>query len=129
MVDVAKTVLIVHDNADERAEARRTLQAEGFRVTDHGCGETALAALRDNPRDIGVILVDLTTPTLNGWQFRATQAADPALRHIPTVVVTIMSLTQADRCVLGVEDYLRIPVDPVHLLGIVGRYVKPETSD
>src|SRR5688500_8507847 len=97
---IANTVLIIDDNADDRAELRRTLQADGFRVHDYASAETALAALRENPHAIGVIILDLTMPTLSGWQFRAVQLADPILRGVPTIIVTVASLTQADYYVL-----------------------------
>ena len=126
---IANTVLIIDDNADDRAELRRTLQADGFRVNDYASAETALAALRENPHAIGVIILDLTMPTLSGWQFRAVQLADPILRGVPTIIVTVASLTQADYYVLEVSDYLRKPVDPAQLVGVVGRYVTPDRHD
>ena len=125
----ANTVLIVDENADDREGLRHTLQAEGFRVSDYASADTALAALRDNPDVIGVILLDLARPMLGGWEFRASQLADAALRRVPTIVVTMASLTEADRYVLEVDDCLRKPVDPDQLVGIVGRYVTPELYD
>ena len=123
----ANTILIVEDDANDRAALRQTLQAEGFRVCDYASAHTALGALRDNPR-VGLIVLDLALPTFSGWQFRAAQLADPALRQVPTIIVTIASLTEADHYVLAADDYLRKPIDPAQLVGVVGRYITPERA-
>ena len=123
------TVLIVDENAADRAELRHTLQAEGFRVSECPTADAAMAILRDNREGIGVILLDLTKPALGGWRFRASQLADAALRRVPTVAVTVAALTQTDCYTLEVNDCLRKPVDPDQLVGIVGRYVAPEIYD
>src|SRR5690606_15758417 len=58
---------------------------EGYDVATAGNGADALAQLRAGlvPQ---LIILDLTMPVMDGWEFRNHQLADPALRDIPTIV-------------------------------------------
>jgi len=61
--------------------------AEGFRVLEARDGSVALDILRAGLRP-SLILVDLTTPKMDGRAFGLEQSKDPALRQIATVVLT-----------------------------------------
>src|SRR5690606_3504691 len=59
-----RTVLVVDDNAENRALAEATLEDEGYRVVLANDGEQAIAAFtRESP---GCILMDIRMPVLDG---------------------------------------------------------------
>jgi CheY-like chemotaxis protein len=63
------------------------LELEGFDVHTAANGRQALDSLKAGD-PASVILLDLMMPVMDGWQFRRAQSKDPALSHIPVVVVT-----------------------------------------
>jgi DNA-binding NarL/FixJ family response regulator len=75
---MAKTVLIVDDDAPFRALARALLQLEGFEVVGEAADALSAldAALRLRPN---VVLLDIQLPDLDGFEVarRLAQAGDP----------------------------------------------------
>jgi DNA-binding NarL/FixJ family response regulator len=62
---VSKTVLIVDDHDGFRATARRTLEADGFRVIgEAGDGQSAIAAVEELRPD--VVVLDVRLPDMDG---------------------------------------------------------------
>ena len=56
------TVLVVEDEAILRVSISKMLRKEGFTVIEAGDGSAAIDLLRDEKRDIHVILLDMTIP-------------------------------------------------------------------
>jgi CheY-like chemotaxis protein len=115
-------VLLVEDDADVRETITMLLEAEGFSVAAVVDGAAALARLRAPGEKPCVILLDLMMPRMNGWEFRAAQAADPALAAIPVVLLSAsaqMDLLAAD---FAAAETLRKPVPLATLCAVVERY-------
>lgn len=120
-------VLIVEDDTDLRDALSQILEDEGYRV---GCAEhglDALERLRDGTRPC-LILLDLTMPVMNGWQFRAEQRQDPELASIPVVVISAGANLAEQLQSLGVHDYLRKPIQLGQLLATVRRYCETTSA-
>ena len=85
MSEAGATILLVDDNSDILEVIRVILENEGYDVATAGNGADALAQLRAGlvPQ---LIILDLTMPVMDGWEFRNHELADPALRDIPTLV-------------------------------------------
>jgi DNA-binding NtrC family response regulator len=74
------TVLIVDDEEDLRDIMRRMLQRRGFDTLLAGDSEQAMAACRDHPGDIDVLLTDLDLPGMPGGELsRAAKALRPKM--------------------------------------------------
>jgi CheY-like chemotaxis protein len=69
-----------------------------------------------------LILLDLTMPVMNGWQFRAEQRQDPALCGIPVVVLSAGDHLAEKMVPLGIEDYVAKPIELNRLLRTIERY-------
>lgn len=78
-------ILLVDDNSDVLEVIRVLLETEGYTVTTASHGADALAQLRSGLRPC-LIILDLTMPVMDGWQFRDEQLADPELSGIPTII-------------------------------------------
>jgi CheY-like chemotaxis protein len=99
-------VLIVEDDAALRSSLRDTLADEGLLVRVAANGLEALEVLaRFGPA--AVVLMDLMMPVMDGETFRRRQLQDPALAHIPVVVMTASNLRGARH--LGAVALLRKP--------------------
>jgi CheY-like chemotaxis protein len=81
------SVLIIESDTALREGATELLAADGIDVQSVSSGPAALELLRDGLRP-SVILVGLTMPDEDGWQFRSTQLADPSLKDIPTIALS-----------------------------------------
>ncbi|WP_235880020.1 response regulator [Polyangium aurulentum] len=114
-------MLVVEDDVDIRGLIADILRLEGYSVDAVENGREALEHLRAGPPP-RVILLDLMMPEMNGWEFRTAQAQDPALAEIPVVILTGGGNAAAAAQGLGVDAFLRKPVDLDELLEMVKRY-------
>lgn len=120
-LDPRGRVLIVEDDTDLRETLSQILTDEGYRVWSAEHGRAALERLRDGSKPC-LILLDLTMPVMNGWQFRAEQREDPDLAKIPVVVISAGANLADQVAPLGIHDYIRKPIQLGQLLATVGRY-------
>ncbi len=88
-------VLVVDDDPAMRELIRRALERDGLAVVEAEHGRAALAQVaRQRP---AVILLDLTMPEMDGFEFLETLRRSPEGRAIPVVIVTARDLTAEDR--------------------------------
>jgi len=83
-------VVIADDDPLQRKLALRRLELAGFDVTAASDGEQALALVRAAPPDI--VVSDLVMPNLDGFGLCEAIARDPALAHVPVLLITNSSL-------------------------------------
>ncbi|WP_237481473.1 response regulator [Lichenibacterium dinghuense] len=106
-VGTGDLVLVIDDDADQRALMTRFLHREGFRVQVAADGRSGLAlARRLRPR---AILLDVMMPGVDGWSVLTELKADPNLSATPVVMVT--SVDQRSLAAsLGAAEYMLKPV-------------------
>src|SRR5262249_14719366 len=63
-----------------------------------------------------LILLDLTMPVMNGWQFRREQQRDPGLAAIPVLLVSANADGARQAGALAAAGHLAKPVDADQLL-------------
>jgi len=88
-------VLVVDDSLTTRMLEQSILESAGYDVDLATSGEEALAMARN--RRYGVFLVDVEMPGMDGFTFVAATRADPALRHVPAILVTSRSAPEDRR--------------------------------
>jgi CheY-like chemotaxis protein len=115
--------LVIDDDPAVRRVMQRSLELANFDVVVAAGGEEGLAILERDPA-IGLILLDLAMPGLNGWGFLKVQRAHPRLSRIPTVVVSGSTLEDDEDILATVV--LRKPVARDHLISVVGSYCQPK---
>lgn len=108
LADDSMTIRRVVSNALSIMGCSEILQAE--------CGEDALALLKQNP-DVNLVMLDWNMPPMNGIECLKAIRADPAIKHIPVVMVTAdaakESIQEALNC--GANNYLIKPFSPERL--------------
>jgi CheY-like chemotaxis protein len=117
-----KSVMIVEDDPEARESLAAVLASEGYKVIVAENGRTALAALREAPSAVCMILLDLFMPVMNGWAFRDEQIRDPALADIPVVIITADASAAQRMGKLGVAGAMTKPIDFDRLLAMVNTY-------
>jgi signal transduction histidine kinase/DNA-binding response OmpR family regulator len=115
----AGTVLVIDDELPVRDLMRRFLNKEGFRVLAVGGGEDGLRIAREQRPD--AITLDVMMPRMDGWTVLSALMADPDLRDIPVIMLTIVDDKHTGYA-LGASDYLSKPIDRARLLSVLARY-------
>jgi PAS domain S-box-containing protein len=117
-----KVVLVVDDDLDSRTLLSHILDEFGCEVIAASSGEQGLRMAREfRPH---IITVDLLMPHMDGWQFIRTLKADPQVRYIPVVVVSVLAGENRGR-ILGSVDVLQKPVAREELLAVLQRNLPP----
>jgi sigma-B regulation protein RsbU (phosphoserine phosphatase) len=108
-------LLVVDDNEMNRDMLSRRLQRQGFHVELAEDGQQALESISAQPFDL--ILLDIMMPVMNGYDLLERLKADPALRHIPVIMITAVDDVESiARCIeMGAEDHLPKPFNPAIL--------------
>jgi len=120
-----KSILIIEDDADLREALVQALRDEGYDAAGAMHGRDALDLLRRDSARPSLILLDLTMPVMNGWQFRAEQSRDAALSGIPVVVLSAGSNLAQQMTDLEIRDYVQKPIRLRDLLETIHRYCGP----
>jgi CheY-like chemotaxis protein len=115
-------VLIVEDDHDIREAVAEVLEESHYEPVEAENGAQALEKLRSGLPDPCLILLDVMMPVMDGWEFRAEQKKDPALRDIPVVLVTAhANMPNAN----GIAAILRKPLDFDALIRLLDRFCGP----
>jgi class 3 adenylate cyclase len=113
-------LLLADDDEQNRELLCRRLEKLGYSVTAVSDGRDALDRARTGQFDL--VLLDLLMPGLDGREVLARLKADPALRHLPVIMISALDEVEGIvRCIeLGAEDYVAKPFNPVFLRARIG---------
>ena len=116
-----KTILIVEDTELNRDLLAQLLE-DDHRLLFAGDGVAALELARTEP---DLILMDLSLPKLDGWEATRRLKADPALAHIPIIVLTAHAMRGDEERARasGCDDFLTKPIDEDLLFEKVARHL------
>ena len=122
----AARVLVVDDDDEMRTLLRRTLEFDGYQVTERDRGTHVLEALRGAPFDL--IILDKEMPGLTGLDLL------PILRRefpqVPVVLVTAFGGRQiaASALRLGAASYLEKPFRLGQLRDVIDGLISPSAD-
>jgi CheY-like chemotaxis protein len=94
------------------------LRIEGFSVRTAQTGLEVLNWMEADD-DIFLVLLDLSMPVMDGWEFLRRKRSDLRIAEIPVVVISAFSSGDLD----GVEEILMKPAPLKALLDTIRRYV------
>jgi len=114
------TLLVVDDEPLNREMLMRRLDRLGYAVAGAENGRAALELLAGRAFDL--VLLDILMPELDGILTLERIKADPALQHIPVVMLTSLDdAASTVRCIeAGADDYVPKPFNPVILQARLG---------
>ena len=88
-------VLVVDDDPATRGVVSRVLGREGWAVAEAENGRVALEKMAAGK--VGLVLLDLLMPEMNGFEFLNELRKQPAWKDVPVVILTSKDLTPAER--------------------------------
>ena len=114
-----QTLLIADDDPDLRLLLQTTLEDPAYHILEASDGETALHLVRQEQPD--VVILDRMMPKLDGLAVAQAVLADPAIRHIPLILLTALDPPTANDGEPAPEvfAYLVKPFSPLKLLETV----------
>jgi CheY-like chemotaxis protein len=80
-------VVVVEDDIPLRESITDLLELASCRVQGFGEAAPALRYLRED-KDVCLVLLDLMTPGMNGWEFLDRKREDASVSSVPVVVMT-----------------------------------------
>ncbi len=110
-------ILVVDDEARMRKLVRDFLTVKGFRVEEAGDGEEALDIFFSQ-KDIGLIILDVMMPKLDGWEVLKTIRKNS---RVPVIMLTARGeeRDELQGFDLGVDEYISKPFSPKILVARV----------
>lgn len=105
-------VLIVDDDPRNIFALRLTLRARGFQVETSTIAKEAVEILQNDP-EIGLVLMDMMMPDMDGYAALQMIRQIPAIQNIPVIAVTAQAMPEdRQKCLdAGAQDYVKKPID------------------
>jgi signal transduction histidine kinase/DNA-binding response OmpR family regulator len=119
------TILVIDDDPEACELIERNLTKDGFSVVTTTSGEQGLRLAHEIQP--AAITLDVMMPDMDGWSVLRALKADPVLRHIPVIMLTMMD-DRSRGYSLGAVDYLTKPVDREQLRKTLSRYYRDGKS-
>jgi signal transduction histidine kinase/DNA-binding response OmpR family regulator/HAMP domain-containing protein len=112
-------VLVIEDDPKAADLLRIYVTEAGYTVDMARDGVEGLTKVKQHAPD--AIILDVLLPKVDGWAFLTQVKADPALRDIPVIIVSIMD-QKGKGFALGAADYLIKPIQRGELLKTLGNF-------
>jgi DNA-binding response OmpR family regulator len=119
---IKKRVLLVEDDNAIRECVKQVLEIEGYHVDCAANGDEAIRALRCNDCLPGLILLDMTMPVKDGFQFREEQGQDSKWALIPVLIMTADGRIEEKTVQVGAQGFIKKPCDIDHIVKMVRQH-------
>lgn len=118
------TVLVVDDSPTIQKLVEVTLEKQGYRVQHASNGLEGLGKISEGLPDL--ILLDITMPQMDGYQFCKTVKSNRETEDIPVIMLSGKDgfIDRVKGRMVGVVDYMTKPFDPFELVMLIAKYLK-----
>lgn len=124
------TILIADDQPDNLLLLTRYLESEGYNYIKAKDGMETLEKVRREYPDL--VLLDVNMPNKDGFTVLEEIRADPAIRHIPVIILTAARLDSIEvqfGLNLGADDYVTKPFNKRELLARIRTKLRAKESE
>ena len=117
-------ILIVDDDNRNIFALSAVLKARKYRWVSATSGEEGLALLKQD-KEIGIVLMDMMMPGMDGYQAIAEMNADDELKAVPVIAVTAQAmLGDRERCLEAcATGYVSKPINVDTLTALITKYI------
>jgi CheY-like chemotaxis protein len=125
-VAAGATALVVEDDYGSRLALTTLLERGSLTVIAAPSGPVALDTLAERD-DIGIVLMDIMMPVMDGYEGIATIRQRPQHADLPIIAVTGKGNgRERERCLeAGASDFVPKPIDSAALLAAIARLTSP----
>ena len=120
-----KSILIIDDDPRNTFALSAVLKAKNYTILVANNVMEAFAIL-ESEKQIGIILLDMMMPGMDGYEAIPVLKSNEAYKHIPVIAVTAQAMPgDREKCIAaGADDYVSKPVDVDLLFEIVNKHLK-----
>lgn len=120
-----KPVLIIDDDLRNTFALSAVLKAKGY-TSFIAANMVEAFAILDNQKQIGIILLDMMMPGMDGYDAIPLLKSTEAYKHLPVIAVTAQAMPgDREKCIkAGADAYAAKPVDIDLLSDILEQYLK-----
>jgi len=120
-----KSILIIDDDTRNIFALSAVLKAKGYKTIIANNMVEAFALL-ESEKQIGIILLDMMMPGMDGYDAIPVLGSTEAYKHLPLIAVTAQAMPgDREKCIAaGADNYIAKPVDVDLLLKILDKYLK-----
>ena len=119
-----KEILIIDDDSRNIFALSAVLKAKKYDCVSALNAVDGLKILCSN-KNIGVVLMDMMMPEMDGYEAIAKIKSDEKLRNIPVIAITAQAMAgDREKCLAaGAEDYISKPVDVDQLINVLNKLI------
>ncbi len=117
-------ILIVDDDNRNIFALTAVLKARKYRCISAMSGEEGLELLKKD-KEIGIVLMDMMMPGMDGYQTIAEMSADEELKTVPVIAVTAQAMMgDRERCLeAGATGYVSKPINIDMLTALITKHL------
>lgn len=125
MNNTTPLVLIIDDDNRNIFALNLVLRTKGYQSISAPDSRTGIKMMQENPK-IGIVLLDMMMPDMDGYETISFIKKDPALTHLPIIAVTAQAMPgDREKCLeAGADAYVSKPVNIDLMLDILKKYLK-----
>ena len=119
-----KEILIIDDDSKNIFALSAVLKAKKFQCISALSAHQGLNMLSSN-KNVGVVLMDMMMPEMDGYEAIEKMKNDHHLKHIPVIAITAQAMTgDREKCMeAGADGYISKPVDVDELLLLLNQLI------
>lgn len=124
-LNILKPVLIIDDDVRNTFALSAVLKAKGY-TTFNAHNMVEAFALLESEKQIGIILLDMMMPGMDGYDAIPILKSTEAYKHLPIIAVTAQAMPgDREKCIkAGADDYASKPVDLDMLFKLLDKNLK-----
>ena len=121
---IKNLILIVDDDARNIFALELTLKAKGYKIISSQGAKGALELLLSN-NQIGLVLMDMMMPDMDGYEAISIIKGDEKYPSIPIIAVTAQAMSgDREKCMrFGADDYVSKPIQVDVLMNVIKKWM------
>lgn len=123
-MDNKKEVLIIDDDSKNIFALSAVLKSKKYACVSATSADQGLKILSAN-KNIGVVLMDMMMPDMDGYEAIGKMKSDEELKNIPVIAVTAQAMVgDRQKCLnAGADGYISKPVNVDELLRLLNKLI------
>jgi two-component system cell cycle response regulator DivK len=121
---VKDKILIIDDDNRNIFALTAVLKARKYRCVSATSGEEGIDLLKKD-KEIGIVLMDMMMPGMDGYQAITVMSQDDELKNVPVIAVTAQAMVgDRERCLqAGATGYVSKPVNIDTLTELITKFI------